>query len=203
MRPWKLDSRYLVMFAGHDELHHRGKLMTLALLLRGISGSGKSSLSRALCAKSEVMGLRIAVHSTDDLFMTDGQYRFDPNLLSAHHEKTLKEFRTSLCGDFDIVVLDNTNLTMASLLKGRIAAEESHADCCLVQLEPLPIEEHLTRSTHALPREAMEHQYRTFYENSCDISAMTFEKRWMLPALSGPDHQGLLVQEIIEQAKKS
>ena len=51
------------------------------VLVRGISGSGKSTFATHLAAK-----LGHAVHSTDDFFMQDGEYKFNPSQLGQAHK---------------------------------------------------------------------------------------------------------------------
>lgn len=51
------------------------------VLVRGVSGSGKSTFATHLAAK-----LGHVVHSTDDYFMQDGAYKFDGSKLGAAHK---------------------------------------------------------------------------------------------------------------------
>lgn len=51
------------------------------VLVRGLSGSGKSTFATHLAA-----GLGHTVHSTDDYFMKDGAYRFDGSKLGDAHK---------------------------------------------------------------------------------------------------------------------
>jgi predicted ABC-type ATPase len=53
------------------------------VLVRGVSGSGKSTFATHLAAK-----LGHVVHSTDDFFMQDGAYRFDGSKLGTAHKWT-------------------------------------------------------------------------------------------------------------------
>jgi NEDD4-binding protein 2 len=52
------------------------------VLVRGVSGSGKSTLVDALWDVSTIIR-----YSTDDFFMVDGEYKFDPALLGENHLK--------------------------------------------------------------------------------------------------------------------
>ena len=51
------------------------------VLVRGVSGSGKSTFATHVAAK-----LGHVVHSTDDFFMQDGAYKFDGSKLGAAHK---------------------------------------------------------------------------------------------------------------------
>lgn len=64
--------------------------MTKLILVRGASGSGKSTFARKLAEGIE----NSVVFETDDLFMVNGEYRFNPRGLGWAHrtnqERTLK-----------------------------------------------------------------------------------------------------------------
>ncbi len=51
-------------------------------LLRGVSGSGKTTLARTLLSLPDS-----SITSTDDFFMVEGEYQFDPTKLSEYHQK--------------------------------------------------------------------------------------------------------------------
>ena len=74
------------------------------ILLRGVSGAGKST----------VAGLFIdaTIISTDDFFMVDGEYQFNPELLAENHDKCFKSVESEMeCPQQDIcpnIVVHNT-----------------------------------------------------------------------------------------------
>lgn len=69
-------------------------------IMRGLPGSGKSTLAKALGAQ--------AVHSTDDYFMVNGQYVFNPALLGEYHGKNLQRTVEALKNKVPHIVVDNT-----------------------------------------------------------------------------------------------
>ncbi|MCA9363772.1 ATP-binding protein [Candidatus Kaiserbacteria bacterium] len=71
--------------------------------MRGVPGSGKSTIARRLAGENGV------IHSTDDYFMVDGEYRFDPEKLREHHDANHKAFCESVIAGFEVVICDNTN----------------------------------------------------------------------------------------------
>jgi len=81
------------------------------IILRGVSGSGKTSFARTLQENMEQRGVSVVRISTDDLFDVDGAYVFNPAELKSNHEKALK-----LTGDYlqsgTTVILDNTNVRL-------------------------------------------------------------------------------------------
>ena len=73
------------------------------ILMRGVSGSGKSSLARSLGEGGKVL-------STDDEFMVDGEYRFDPEKIGENHGKTLEKATALMNRGVSPLVIDNTNM---------------------------------------------------------------------------------------------
>ena len=73
------------------------------IILRGVSGSGKSTMARELSGETGI------IHSTDDYFMQGDKYIFDPKNLHRNHQANLRAFRNSLSQGLSPVIVDNTN----------------------------------------------------------------------------------------------
>ena len=73
--------------------------------LRGVSGSGKSTEAMRLANNNKDV-----ICSADDYFMKDGEYIFNPSLLSAAHGECLRKFISLVSNGSDIAIVDNTNL---------------------------------------------------------------------------------------------
>jgi predicted kinase len=120
-------------------------------ILRGISGSGKSTLAREKFPEAKVF-------STDDRFIVEGQYRFNPaSLGEAHHEnQRLVEYAMQQ-GEPHIVV-DNTNTRMWEMLPyARLAVAYGYQ---IDIVEPtttwrFDVDELAKRNTHGVPRESI------------------------------------------------
>jgi len=82
--------------------------MKTVVIMCGISGSGKSTRTAKHYPKA-------AVCSADYFFMVDGEYKFDPSKLPEAHGMCLRNFVTCLQGEADMVVVDNTNTTVAEV----------------------------------------------------------------------------------------
>lgn len=72
--------------------------------MRGIPGSGKSYTSKELIKDTEGVVL-----STDDFFMSDGSYKFNPKLISRAHAWNQRRVETAMIENIPTVVVDNTN----------------------------------------------------------------------------------------------
>lgn len=80
--------------------------MNTLTIMRGVPGSGKSTLARVL---ANVPGVEPApVFSTDDFFMVDGEYRFDPARLGANHAANLDRTVEAMEAGTPHVIVDNT-----------------------------------------------------------------------------------------------
>lgn len=77
--------------------------MPTCIIMRGLPGSGKSSLAANLNA--DLHGI---ICSADDYFMVDGEYRYDPAKIKKAHAACRQKFERALAERQDVVV-DNTH----------------------------------------------------------------------------------------------
>lgn len=77
--------------------------MKKLIILRGLPGSGKSKVAE------EMKSMGAFVYSTDDFFMKDGQYVFDPARLPEAHTNCQQRVLTALSTEAPLVVVDNTH----------------------------------------------------------------------------------------------
>ena len=70
------------------------------ILIRGVSGAGKSTIGELLFESDET-----EVLSTDDMFMVDGEYVFDSSKLGEYHNITINKVR-DLMIEYDWKVID-------------------------------------------------------------------------------------------------
>lgn len=76
-----------------------------AMIMRGIPGSGKSTLVEKLKQEHNPK-----VHSTDSYHLQNGKYVFQPSRLGEFHKRNQQAFKESLQAGEPLVVCDNTNL---------------------------------------------------------------------------------------------
>lgn len=80
--------------------------MKTMIIMRGLPGSGKSTVARSL-------GKGGAVFSTDDFFMRRGKYLYDPTKISEAHAWNQHRVDEALSRGVSPVVVDNTNVMLA------------------------------------------------------------------------------------------
>lgn len=87
------------------------------IVLRGVPGSGKSTVAQKLMTESVNMGYMSAtICSADDYFYRpDGVYDWNPTKLKNAHrwcfEKAKEEMKGTDClGSTDLIIVDNTNI---------------------------------------------------------------------------------------------
>jgi len=130
-------------------------VVKVCYILRGLPGTGKSTLAKKL----NDMG---AIFSTDDLFMVDGEYQFDPSKLGEYHAENLR-LATAFMERFAphttpaICVIDNTN-TQHWEYEGYVEAAKENG--FMVQVisvdwkeEDIPL--YAERNSHGVPEDAI------------------------------------------------
>ena len=114
-------------------------------IMRGVSGSGKSTKARELAGETG------KIHSTDDYFMKDGVYNFDPRLLGRNHMRNFSAFQNSLNQGIPIVICDNTNSRHWEYEKYVEAARNHGYEVEIVQMpHPDPVVA-AKRNAHGVP----------------------------------------------------
>lgn len=127
-------------------------------ILRGFSGSGKSSLARDLIRHGGTSC------SADDFFMKDGEYLFNHDYLPLAHAACFKKFREALSEKEPIVVVDNTN-TKKEYYQEYIEEAKKHGYIYSIIEVNIPSSEEevralMARGEHKVPEEA----YWKWYE---------------------------------------
>jgi predicted kinase len=118
--------------------------MKIAYILRGIPGSGKTTLAKKLAGD---VG---RIHSTDDFFMRNGQYCFDPGKLAEYHAQNLARFQESVRAGIPVVVCDNTNIRRSHFAPYVAAAQNAGYEVRVISLPHPPAETAAQRNTHGV-----------------------------------------------------
>ena len=110
-----------------DELNYPPILPKLALIMRGLPGSGKSYWVDQFIASQ---GIELAIHirqygyfSTDRFFYQHGQYQFNVQKLAQYHQANLTGFIQALARNEPIVICDNTNVARWEFMAYEAAAK--------------------------------------------------------------------------------
>lgn len=126
------------------------------ILMRGVTGSGKSTRAREL--QEQNPGARIL--STDDLFIEDGEYRFDPNKLGHNHKHNRERCRLAMLEKAELIIIDNTNTRAWEMKPYHLLALEHGYETQIEEIPPPPLEEllrrHEARRDKQVPREVLE-----------------------------------------------
>lgn len=122
-------------------------LIKRVYILRGIPGSGKSSLAAHLAGEAGI------VHSTDHYFYVDGKYCFDSSLLPRNHEKNFMAFCESLRKGVSVIVCDNTNIKRSHFTRYVVAAEAAGYQVDIVAIPHPDPEIAAARNKHGAPIE--------------------------------------------------
>jgi predicted kinase len=132
------------------------------ILMRGVSGSGKSTLAKKLAAAHEGV-----IYSTDDFFMLEGIYTFDPSSLGKNHKMNQDRAIWAMQERTPCIIIDNTN-TQAWEMKPYVeAAIEFGYEIEIQEPNPVPLEEIMLRqeSNKNLPLETVQRMFDRFEKN--------------------------------------
>ena len=147
--------------------------------MRGVSGSGKSTLARKIA--EEFDGFSV-IYSTDDFFMVDGEYLFDPKRLGEFHAANVKRAEEAMADECALVIIDNTN-TQAWEMKPYVELAEKHGyNVRIVETDPISFNELMERQTQradqnkALPAEVVLKMIHR-YESNVTVEMILASKR--------------------------
>ena len=74
--------------------------MNRIILIRGVPGTGKSTLARAISSN---------VYETDDFFLDiNGEYHFDPTKLASYHKLNQNRVKQGMNAGHETIVVSNT-----------------------------------------------------------------------------------------------
>ena len=132
----------------------------ICYILRGLVGTGKSMLAESL--KAGAYRGYGAVFSTDNLFMVDGEYQFDPSKLGEYHAKNLEMAAEWMHDHRKVVtnahcIIDNTNTQHWEYEKYVEAAKDNDFMVQIITVEwninDVPI--YANRNSHGVPEDAI------------------------------------------------
>ena len=127
-----------------------GRTIRDVKIMQGVSGAGKSTFVRSYLARDG----RTSVCSADDFF--GPEYKFDPRKLPQAHQACLRTFIDDLRNQpSGLIVVDNTNTTVAEVAPYYAAAEAYGWEPEIVYLHCEDIEVAIARNVHKVPEQAI------------------------------------------------
>jgi tRNA uridine 5-carbamoylmethylation protein Kti12 len=135
-------------------------------IMRGLPGSGKSTMARHILAQSLSEGAEGYIFSTDDYFLSlDGKYIFDPIKLAAAHAWNQDRAVKAMTKHVDTIIIDNTNI-----LKDHYALYVTEAKArgyrinivTVGSFDPDFIEQCFLRNTHGVPLHTIQRMAKNF-----------------------------------------
>lgn len=122
----------------------------VVFILRGVSGSGKSSVAEEL-----IKGRRGIICTADDYFDVDGEYKFDSRKLGDAHSYCQSKFVDALIDNaVDVVVVANTNTTERDFSFYQTNGKAHGADVFFLVIE----NRHDNKDIHNVPDESLKIQ---------------------------------------------
>ena len=121
------------------------------IIMRGLPGSGKSDKAKMLVENG-------IIHSTDDYFVKDAEYKFDENRLETFHYLNLMSSIESMKKGTSPIIIDNTNL-IAFYCESYVENGKMYG-YDIVVIEPdtpwaFDVEELVKRNVHNTPRDVI------------------------------------------------
>ncbi|NXT17587.1 N42L1 protein, partial [Syrrhaptes paradoxus] len=170
-----MDEQLLRALGGLSLQPPRGRFSGRLVLLRGLPGSGKSTLARQLKHDHP----SAVVLSTDDFFIENGVYMFEPEFLEDAHKWNQKRARKAMKNGKSPVIIDNTNIHAWEMKPYVMMARENRYE--VVFQEPdtpwkFNVRELTRRNTHQVPRQTIQRMKEEYEHNVTFHSVLRSEK---------------------------
>jgi predicted kinase len=107
-------------------------------IMRGVPGSGKSTVAKAIRQEAVDMEYHPYIVSADDYFVKDGQYQFDPTKLGDAHRFCMKSFLFAVNDRMSPIIVDNTNINLEDVAPYVAVGEALGYDVEVVQVDTEP-----------------------------------------------------------------
>ncbi|XP_074671973.1 LOW QUALITY PROTEIN: NEDD4-binding protein 2-like 1 [Strix aluco] len=170
-----MDERLLRALGGLSLQPPRRRFGGRLVLLRGLPGSGKSTLARQL--KRDYPSA--VVLSTDDFFIENGVYVFEPDFLEDAHKWNQKRAHKAMKNGKSPVIIDNTNIHAWEMKPYVMMARENRYE--VVFQEPdtpwkFNVQELTRRNIHHVPQQKIQRMKEEYEHNVTFHSVLQSEK---------------------------
>ena len=153
--------------------------LPLVIILRGIPGSGKSSITNSII-KAFCPPCRFTKHSADDYFIRYNKkqqkkvYEFIPNRIGQAHKASLNGFQKAIYRkNLDLIIVDNTNIKQWEYQKYLSLSTPLNMKSLIVELTPKNSTDVLKccqRCIHSVPEDVVKRMASTFEPCTDDIN---------------------------------
>jgi NEDD4-binding protein 2 len=112
--------------------------MKQLIILRGVSGSGKSTIAQKIVENG-------TINSTDNYFIINGIYEFNASKLGLYHKLNKLKTEQDMNNNISPIIIDNTNLTKKEVKPYVELGLKYSYDIKIIEMEELNLEELLKR----------------------------------------------------------
>jgi len=133
------------------------------VILRGHSGSGKSTYAKKLCNLLPE-NKKSVICSADNYFIKDGEYKFDYQKLNEAHAYCFAKFYVAVEQRCDLIIVDNTNTRLFEISPYIMFARIKETPADLIEVITLSCSVSLAadRNIHGVPRGSIENMKKRF-----------------------------------------
>jgi predicted kinase len=150
----------------------------IVIILRGCSGSGKSTYARRVKTKlTHIFGASVSVCSADDYFCKTGTYAYDRAKINKAHEECQDKARKAFNHGIDYILVDNTNVSRSDL-KPYIELAKEFEYNVVEKVFGLDTDTSTlaARNQHGVPREKVELMARKLADSIRNVEGQTVKK---------------------------
>lgn len=145
--------------------HRREHTRSLVVMLRGVSGSGKSTFADRLCRYAAQNDLSARICGADDYMDGPNGYQWSPSRLQSAHAYCQDRCARSLRDHVDVICIDNTNITQREMFPYIQMCERQIMRVVTFRCGSLDQAMYLARrSGHSVPPRVVERRFREFID---------------------------------------
>lgn len=122
----------------------------LAIILRGLPGSGKSTFAREIADDRD----DCVVFNADSYHMVDGEYRYSTEKAGWAHSQCLKAFTIQAIAGLGTLIVDNTNTSSLQMAPYVRVAEAFGYEIWILEME-CSILDSIRRNIHGVPEKTI------------------------------------------------